>query len=117
MHANIDVISNIIHGCGRIVERDKQILLHVPHGGSIFGKAVQHEADVVGIQLFQPTAYHLGRLIISGDSEHPALGSTGIYQQIHDLTDGVLIIREKPKQQFDLQRLIKIILKLFTNVL
>ena len=39
-----------------------------------------------------------------------------VHQQIHDLIDGVLIIREKPKQQFDLQRLMKIILKLFPNV-
>ena len=76
-----------IHGRGRIVERGKQILLHVPHGGGIFGKAVQHKADVVCIQLFQPTAHHLGGLIVPGDSYHPALGCTGVHQQIHDLID------------------------------
>ena len=71
---------------------------------------------MVCIQLFQPTADHLGRLIISSDSEHPAFGGTGVHQQIHDLIDGILIIREKPEKQFDLHLLIKIILKLFTNV-
>ena len=106
-----------VHGGGRIVKHRQQILLHVPHRGGVLCQRFQHETDVIGVQLFQPTAYHLGRLIISGDSEHPALGSTGIYQQIHDLTDGVLIIREKPKQQFDLQRLIKIILKLLPDAL
>ena len=72
---------------------------------------------MVSIQLFQPTAYNLGRLVISGDSEHPALGGTGIHQQIYDLVDGVLLVRAKPEQKVYLQRLIKIILKLLPDAL
>ncbi len=82
----------------------------------LFCQTTQHETDVVSVQLFQPTAYHLGRLIVSGDPQHSALGGTGVHQQVYDLIDGVLIVRAEPEQQFHLQRLIKIILKLLPNV-
>ena len=103
------------HGGGRIVERCQQILLHVPHRGNVFCQRIQHETDVVGVQLFQPTAYHLGGLIISGDSQHLAFGGTGVHKQVYDLVDSVLLVRAEPEKQLDLQRLIKIILKLFPD--
>ena len=71
---------------------------------------------MVGIQFFQPTAYHLGRLVISGDPQHLAFGGTGVHKQVYDLIDGVLIVRAEPEQEFYLQRLIKIILKLLSDV-
>ena len=70
---------------------------------------------MVGVQLFQPTAYHLGGLIISGNPQHLAFGGTGIHKQVYDLIDGVLIVRAEPEQEVHLQRLIKIILKLLPD--
>lgn len=96
-----------VHGGGRIVEHCQQILLHVPHGGSIFCQRIQHETDVVGVQLFQPTAYHLGGLVISGNPQYLAFGGTGIHKQVYDLIDGVLIVRAEPEQKVYLQRLRK----------
>ena len=104
-----------VHGGGRIVEHRQQILLHVPHRGGVFCQRIQHKTDVVGVQLFQPTAYHLGGLVISGDPQHLAFGGTGVHKQIHNLIDGVLIIRAEPKQEVYLQCLIKIILKLLPD--
>ena len=104
-----------VHGGGRIVEHRQQILLHVPHRGGVLCQRIQHETDVVGVQLFQPTAYHLGRLIISGDTQHLAFGGTGIHKQVYDLVDGVLIVRAEPEQEVYLQCLIKIILKLLPD--
>ena len=89
-----------VHGGGRIVEHRQQILLHVPHWGGVFCQRIQHKTDVVGVQLFQPTAYHLGRLVISGNPQYLALGRAGIHKQIHDLIDGVLIVRAEPEQKF-----------------
>ena len=104
-----------VHGGGRIVEHRQQILLHVPHRGGVLCQRFQHEADVVGVQLFQPTAYHFGRLVISGDTQHLAFGGTGIHKQVYDLVDGVLIVRAEPEQDVHLQRLIKIILMLLPD--
>ena len=104
-----------VHGGGRIVEHCQQILLHVPHWGGVFCKRIQHKTDVVGVQLFQPTAYHLGGLVISCNPQHLAFGRTGIHKQIHDLIDGVLIVRAKPEQKVYLQYLIKIVLKLLPD--
>ena len=104
-----------VYGGGRIVEHRQQILLHVPHRGGVFCQTAQHKADMVGIQFFQPTAYHLGRLVISGDPQHLPFGGTGVHQQIHDLVDGVLLVRAEPEQKVYLQRLIKIIFKLFPD--
>ena len=104
-----------VHGGGRIVEHRQQILLHVPHRGGVFCQRIQHKTDVVGIQLFQPTAYHLGRFVISGNPQYLALGRAGIHKQVRDLIDGVLIVRAEPEQEVHLQRLIKIILKLLPD--
>ena len=104
-----------VHGGGRIVEHRQQILLHVPHRGGVFCQRIQHEADVVSVQLFQPTAYHLGRFVISGDPQHLAFGRTGVHKQIYDLVDGFLLVRAEPEQKVYLQRLIKIIFKLFPD--
>ena len=101
-----------VHGGGRIVEHRQQILLHVPHRGSVFCKRIQHKTDVVGVQLFQPTAYHLGRLVISGDPQHLAFCGTGVHKQVYNLIDGILLVRAEPEQKVNLQCLIKIILKL-----
>ena len=106
-----------VHSGGRIVEHRQQILLHVPHRGGVLCQRFQHETDVVGVQLFQPTAYHLGGLIISGNPQHLAFGGTGIHKQVYDLVDGVLIVRAEPEQEVHLQRLIKIILKLLPDAL
>jgi len=70
---------------------------------------------VVGVQLFQPTAYHLGGLIISGNPQHLAFGGAGIHKQVYDLVDGILIVRAEPEQEVHLQRLIKIILMLLPD--
>ena len=104
-----------VYGGGRIVEHRQQILLHVPHRDGVFCQTAQHETDVVGVQLFQPTAYHLGGLIISGNPQHLAFGGTGIHKQVHDLVDSVLIVRAESKQKVYLQYLIKIILKLLPD--
>ena len=72
---------------------------------------------MVCVQLFQPTAHHFGGLIIPGNPQHLAFGGAGVHKQVHNLIDGVLIIRAKPEQQFDLQCLIKIILKLLPDAL
>ena len=88
-----------VHGGGRIVEHRQQILLHVPHRGGVLCQTAQHEADVVGVQLFQPTAYHLGGLVISGDPQHLAFGGTGVHKQVYNLIDGILIIRAEPEQK------------------
>ena len=105
-----------VHGGGRIVEHRQQILLHVPHRGGVLCQRFQHETDMVGVQLFQPAAYNLGGLVISGDPQHLAFGGTGIHKHVYDLVDGVLIVRAEPEQEFYLQRLIKIILKLLSDV-
>ena len=105
-----------VHGGGRIVEHRQQILLHVPHRGGVFCQTAQHETDVVSVQLFQPTAYHLGRFVISGDPQHLAFGGTGVHKQVYDLVDGVLIVRAEPEQEVHLQYLIKIVLKLFREL-
>ena len=91
-------------------------MLHVPHRGGVFCQRIQHKTDVVGIQLFQPTAYHLCGFVISGDPQHLAFGGTGVHKQVYDLVDGVIIVRAEPEQKVYLQYLIKIIFELFTNV-
>ena len=88
-----------VHGGGRIVEHRQQVLLHVPHRGSVFCQRTQYETEMVGVQLFQPTAHYLGRAVIPGNPQHLSLGRTGVHQQIYDLLDGVLIIRAEPEQK------------------
>lgn len=57
----------------------------------------------------------LGRLVISGNPQHLAFGGTGVHKKVYDLVDSVLLVRAEPEQQFYLQCLIKIILKLFPD--
>ena len=54
---------------------------------------------MVGVQLHKPAAYHLGGLVVSGDVQQLAVGGTGIHQQIHDLVEGIFIIRVKPEKK------------------
>ena len=61
--------------------------------------ARKHKADMVGVQLHKPAAYHLGGLIVPGNAQRLAVGGTGIHQQIHDLVEGIFIIRVKPEQK------------------
>ena len=69
---------------------------------------------MVGVQLHKAAAYHLGGFIVPGNVQQLAVGGAGIHQQIHDLIDGVLIIRAKPEQKVYLQSLRKIFFQLFT---
>ena len=58
---------------------------------------------MVGVQLFQPTAYHLGGLIVPGNAQRLAVGGAGVHQQIHDLIEGIFIIRVR-KSSLPLRR-------------
>jgi len=49
------------------------------------------KANMVGVQLHKPAAYHLGGLIVPGNAQRLAVGGTGIHQQIHDLVEGIFI--------------------------
>ena len=61
-------------------------------------------ATMVGVQLHKAAAHHLGRLVVPGDVQHLAVGGTGIHQQIHDLVEGIFIIRAEPEKKVYLQR-------------
>ena len=108
------VLVGKLHRGGCVVQRSEQVLFHVSDRAAVLCKALQHKADMVGVQLHKATAHHLGGLIIPGNPQHLAFGGAGVHKQVHDLIDGVLIIRADPEQQFDLQCLIKIIFKLFS---
>ena len=54
-------------------------------------------------------------LVVPCHPQQLAFGETGVHKQVHDLVDGVLIVRAEPEQKVHLQLLIKIILKLFQN--
>ena len=77
---------------------------------AVLCKALQHKADMVGVQLHKPAAYHLGGLIVPGNAQQLAVGSAGVHQQVYDLVDNVLVIRAEPEQKVYLQRLRKNIL-------
>ena len=102
-----------LHGCGCVVQRSQQVLLHVSDRAAVLCKALQHKADMVGAQLHKLAAYYLGGLIIPSNVQQLAVGGTGVHQQIYDLIDGVLIVRAKPEQKFYLQRLRKVFFQLF----
>ena len=74
----------------RIIEEARNIILC---------KALQHKADMVGVQLHKAAAYHLGGLIVPGNAQRLAVGGAGVHQQIHDLIEGIFIIRVKPEQK------------------
>ena len=106
------VLVGKLHRGGCVVQRSKQILFHVSDRAAVLCKALQHKADMVGVQLHKAAAYHLGGLIVSGNPQHLAFGGAGINKQVYDLVDGVLIIRAEPEQEFHLQRLRKIFFQL-----
>ena len=70
---------------------------------------------MVCIQLHESAAHDLRGLVIPCHPQHSAFRRAGIHQKIHDLMDGIFLIRAEPEQEFYLQRLIKIILKLLQN--
>lgn len=88
-----------LHGRGCIVECSQQILLHVPDRCSTFRKTLQHKADMVCIQLHESAAHDLRRLVVPCHPQQLAFGGTGVHKQVHDLVDGVLIVRAGPEQQ------------------
>ena len=89
------VLVGKLHRGGCVVQRSEQILFHVTDRAAVLCKALQHKADMVGVQLHKPAAYYLGGLIIPGNVQQLAVGGTGIHQQIHDLVDGKDIISGK----------------------
>ena len=97
------------------IECSQQILLHVPDRCGTFYKTLQHKADMVCIQLHESAAHDLRGLVIPCHPQQLAFGGTGVHKHVHDLVDGILIVRAEPEKQLDLQRLIKIILKLLQN--
>jgi len=74
-------------------------LFHITDWAAVLCKALQHKADMVGVQLNKPAAYHLGGLIVPGNVQQLTVGGTGIHQQIHDLVEGIFIIRVKPEKK------------------
>ena len=88
-----------LHGGRCVVQRSEQVLFHVTDRAAVLCKALQHKADMVGVQFHKPAAYHLGGFVISGDVQQLAVGGTGIHQQIHDLVEGIFIIRVKPEKK------------------
>ena len=106
------VLVGKLHGGGCVVQRSEQILFHVTDRAAVLCKALQHKADVVGVQLHKPPAYHLGGLIVPSNVQQLTVGSAGVHQQVYDLVDNVLVIRAEPEQKVYLQRLRKIFFQL-----
>ena len=94
--------TNIGGGC--VVQRSEQILFHVTDWAAVLCKALQHKTDMVGVQLHKAAAHHLGGLIVPGNAQQLAVGSAGVHQQIHDLVEGIFIIRAEPEKKVYLQR-------------
>ena len=107
------VLIGKLHRGGCVIQRSEQILFHVSDWAAVLCKALEHKTDMVGVQLHKATAYHLGGLIVPGNTQRLAVGGAGVHQQIYDLIDGVLIIRSEPEQELHLQRLRKIFFQLF----
>ena len=99
------VLVGKLHGGRCVVQRSEQILFHVTDWAAVLCKALQHKTDMVGVQLHKPAAYHLGGLIVPGNAQRLAVGSAGVHKQVHNLIDGVLIVRAEPEQSVNLQRL------------
>ena len=98
------VLVGKLHRGGCVVQRSEQILFHVSDRTAVLCKALQHKMDMVGVQLHKAAAYHLGGPIVPGNAQQLAVGGTGIHQQIHDLVEGIFIIRVKPEKKVYLQR-------------
>ena len=93
------VLVGKLHRGGCVIQRSEQILFHVTNGIAVLCKALQHKANMVGVQFHKPAAYHLGGLIVPGNVQQFAVGGTGVHQQINDLVDGVLLVRAEPEQK------------------
>ena len=106
------VLVGKLHRGGCVIQRSEQILFHVSNRAAVLCKALQYKANMVGVQLHKPAAYHLGGLIVPGNVQQFAVGGTGVHQQIYDLIDGILIVRAEPEQKVYLQRLRKIFFQL-----
>ena len=94
-----------LHRGGCVVQRSEQVLFHVSDWAAVLCKAHQHKADVVSIQLHETTTHHLGGVIVLGNVQRLAVGGAGVHKQVHNLIDGVLIVRAEPEQSVNLQRL------------
>ena len=75
------VLVEKLHRGGCVVQRSKQILFHITDRAAVLCKALQHKADMVGIQLHKTAAYHLGGLIVPGNVQQFAVGGTGVHQK------------------------------------
>ena len=93
------VLVGKLHRGGCVVQRSEQVLLHVSDRAAVLCKALQHKANMVGVQLHKPAAYHLGGLVVPGNVQQLAISGTGVHQQIYDLIDGILIVRAEPEQK------------------
>ena len=80
-------------------------MFHISDWAAVLCKAHQHKADVVSIQLHETTTHHLGGFIVLGNVQRLAVGGAGVHKQVHNLIDGVLIVRAEPEQSVNLQRL------------
>ena len=96
------VLVGKLHRGGCVIQRSEQILFHVTDRAAVLCKALQHKADMVSVQLHKAAAHDLGGLIVPGNVQQLAIGGAGVHQQIHDLIDGILIVRAEPEQKFHL---------------
>ena len=67
------VLVGKLHRGGCVVQRSEQILFHVSDWAAVLCKALQHKANMVGVQLHKPAAYHLGGLIVPGNAQRLAV--------------------------------------------
>ena len=72
------VLVGKLHRGGCIVQRSKQILFHITDRAAVLCKALQHKADMVGIQLHKPAAHHFGGLVVPGNAQHLSIGGAGV---------------------------------------
>ena len=76
------VLIEKLHRGGCVVQRSEQILFHVADRAAVLCKALQHKADMVGVQLHKAAAYHLGGFIVSGGAQHLAVGGRQVQRFI-----------------------------------
>ena len=86
------------------------VCLAVAAGGGTGGtllyrsrQAKKHEVDVMPVanmvQYYWGDDLSMDGQVVSGDVQQLAVGGTGIHQQIHDLVEGIFIIRVKPEKK------------------
>ena len=68
-------------------------MFHVTNRAAVLCKALQHKADMVGAQLHKAAAHDFGGLIVPSNAQHLAIGGAGVNQQIHDLIDGMALVK------------------------